>query len=63
MYLVFGRSGPLVGNRGRLSDDHLFGGIRDDKLVAQRFCLVSVSLNSEPALQLSESGFEQECQL
>ena len=33
------------------------------KLVAQRFCLVSVSLNSEPALQLSESGFEQECQL
>ena len=59
MHLVLGRSCPLVGNRGRLSDDHLFGDIRDDQLVAQRVCLVSVSLNSESALQLPESGFDR----
>ena len=59
MYLVLGLSCPLVGNRGRLSDDHLFGGTRDDQLVAQLFGLVSVSLNSEPALQLPESGLDR----
>ena len=59
MYSVLGLSCPLVGNRGRLCDDHLFGGIRDDQLVAQRYCLVSVSLNSEPVLQLPESDLDR----